>query len=180
MQTQAPVVLCLDNDPNALFLTMRSLEAAGYSVLTAADGPTALAKVASGAVDAVVFDHGLAGITGEQLAVEISRVQPHVPKLFFTARRTVSSGAGRFIEAFCSKTNGPRALLELLANLLGLKQADDGAVSLHAHIAIARLGIDWAAPQEHMSLPDRPRTSKGKHRPRVAPQAVMASAAAAR
>ena len=82
--TSNRVVLCVDDDAALLALRCLVLSGAGYDVLTAADGPTALELFRRIQVNLVITDHCLPGLTGAQLAAEMKRLKPAVPIVLFS------------------------------------------------------------------------------------------------
>jgi DNA-binding response OmpR family regulator len=73
------VILCIDDEPVALETRRLVLVHAGYTVLTACDGPSGLGVFRDQHIDLVITDHLLPGQTGCQLAKEMKRVKPEVP-----------------------------------------------------------------------------------------------------
>ncbi|HYZ61634.1 MAG TPA: ATP-binding protein, partial [Acetobacteraceae bacterium] len=90
-------VLVVDDDALVLSSAAAMLEDLGYKVLTAPSGMEALAIVRAGtAIDVVVADQAMPGLTGVQLAAELGVLRPGLPVLLATgyAERAelVSSG----------------------------------------------------------------------------------------
>jgi DNA-binding response OmpR family regulator len=80
-----PTVLVVDDEPDVLHLLRDFLEAAGFQVVTMADGDSALAALAERAVDCVVLDVMLPGRSGFDVCRAI-RASRDVPILFLSAR----------------------------------------------------------------------------------------------
>jgi CheY-like chemotaxis protein len=78
------VILCVDDEASALGLRCLVLSSAGYEVLTAADGPSALELFGCIHVDLVITDHWLPGLTGTQVAAEMKRLKPAIPIVLFS------------------------------------------------------------------------------------------------
>ena len=78
-------VLVVEDEPKILEVVRDYLAGAGFSVATAADGPSALARARSDPPDLVVLDLGLPGIDGLDVARELQRRGP-VPIIMLTAR----------------------------------------------------------------------------------------------
>jgi CheY-like chemotaxis protein len=138
---KAPVVLCVDDNPSLLSLLRITLEGEGYSVLTATSGQAALKTFAAQAVDAVVLDYEMPGMNGAQVAREMKRIKPQVPKVMFTSNSGAPAQAAAVIEAFCPKARGVRSLVSHIHRFLDA--ATSRTMSVHTHFAIARLGVDW-------------------------------------
>jgi two-component system, OmpR family, response regulator len=77
-------ILIVDDDPRLRDLVRLALERAGYAVITAADGQSALTRAAREAPDLIVLDVGLPEMTGFEACRRI-RARSDVPILFLTA-----------------------------------------------------------------------------------------------
>ncbi len=78
-------ILVVDDDPNLRTLVSLALTRAGYSVITAADGQTALMQATREAPDLIVLDQGLPEMDGLEVCRRI-RARSEVPIIFLTAR----------------------------------------------------------------------------------------------
>lgn len=81
-------ILVADDEPNLRDSIRRTLETAGYRVLTAGDGEKALALLESHPVDLILADVAMPGMNGYQLHERV-REDPQwtaVPFIFLTAR----------------------------------------------------------------------------------------------
>jgi DNA-binding response OmpR family regulator len=81
----ARTVLVVEDEPKILGVVRDYLIDAGFSVTTAADGPTALARARAVPPDLVVLDLGLPGLDGIDVARELHR-RSAVPIIMLTAR----------------------------------------------------------------------------------------------
>ncbi len=63
-----PTILCIDNDVDFLELEKNSLEAEGYTVVIASDGPTGITLASKSPVDAVVLAFKMPDMDGGQVA----------------------------------------------------------------------------------------------------------------
>jgi CheY-like chemotaxis protein len=109
-----PLVLCVDDDQGILDLTRMALESSGFRVLTANGGRAALEAFAVSPVDAVVLDYEMPGMNGDQVAQEMMRMKPHVPKLLFSANMGISSDETRTFQGYCPK---PASLFTLTSQV---------------------------------------------------------------
>ena len=85
MVAMARTVLVVEDEPKILEVVRDYLVDAGFSVTTAADGPSALTLARAVAPDLVVLDLGLPGLDGIDVARELHRRSP-VPIIMLTAR----------------------------------------------------------------------------------------------
>lgn len=72
-------VLCIDDEGTPLKVRKMVLEMAGYSVLTATDPRFAMQLFTASAVDVVISDHPLQGMTRTELAAKMKRLKPRIP-----------------------------------------------------------------------------------------------------
>ncbi len=71
-------ILVVDDDPNLRSLVSLALDRAGFTVITAADGQTALMQAAREAPDLIVLDQGLPELDGLEVCRRI-RARSEVP-----------------------------------------------------------------------------------------------------
>jgi len=109
-------VLIVDDQLELRSIHGAALQSHGYSVLTAADGPRALASARAAHPDIIVLDHSLPGLTGVEVATEL-RDDPRtadIPIIMLTAhaygavgRKARAAGCVAFLAKPCT----PRRLL---------------------------------------------------------------------
>src|SRR5260370_8277127 len=78
-------ILVVDDEPRIVQLVRDYLEHGGFTVLTAADGPSALRTARTGRPDLVVLDLSLPGLDGLDVARSLRR-DGVVPIIMLTAR----------------------------------------------------------------------------------------------
>jgi DNA-binding response OmpR family regulator len=78
-------ILVVDDEPRIATLARDYLEHAGFAVLTAGDGPSALATIRQRRPDLVVLDLGLPGLDGLDVTRELRRSST-IPIVMLTAR----------------------------------------------------------------------------------------------
>jgi DNA-binding response OmpR family regulator len=78
-------ILVVDDEPRIATLARDYLEHAGFAVVTAGDGPTALATVRQRRPDLVVLDLGLPGLDGLDVTRQLRR-DSSIPIVMLTAR----------------------------------------------------------------------------------------------
>jgi len=84
--TSRSVVLIVDDDPRSLGMLYEALEQAGYSVVVALDGATALERLKLVSVDAVLLDAIMPGLSGFETCLQIkgNPILAHLPVIFMT------------------------------------------------------------------------------------------------
>jgi signal transduction histidine kinase/CheY-like chemotaxis protein len=92
-----PKHICvIDDEDTVRSTTAALLEAAGHTVITAADGPEGLALVAAHPVDLVITDLGMPGMTGWEVAERLKAADPRRPVILLTGwGQQVSAGPAR-------------------------------------------------------------------------------------
>lgn len=78
-------ILVVDDEPKIVQVARDYLAASGFAVLTAADGPSALAAARTAHLDLMVLDLGLPGLDGLDVARTLRRTH-HTPIIMLTAR----------------------------------------------------------------------------------------------
>jgi two-component system alkaline phosphatase synthesis response regulator PhoP len=111
----APVatVLVVDDEPQLLRLVSDYLEHAGFGVLTASDGPTALRTARTQHPDLVLLDLGLPGLDGLDVARSLRR-EGAVPIIMVTARADESDklvGLELGADDYVTKPFSPKELI---------------------------------------------------------------------
>jgi CheY-like chemotaxis protein len=111
------VILCVDDEENALTLRKRVLQKAGYEVLTALSGTEAFDILGSHRVDLVLTDHLMPGITGIELARQVKSLHSEIPVVLLSGVNEIPVDAD-VADAFLSKVEGPDRLCEKVAAVL--------------------------------------------------------------
>jgi len=167
-----PTVLVVDDDPGARLLVGSALEIAGFRVVTAADGASALTQYRAQPVDCIVLDVVMPGMSGFDVCAAL-RAQPdsrHVPVLMQTSlddmesvQRAYTAGA----TDFSSKGINPMLLAERVKFLVRSKQTQDQLRESEARVSylayydpltalpnrqrllqILEQQVAWAAPRQ--------------------------------
>ena len=113
------LILSVDDEPSILFTREKLLEAAGYKVLSAADGEAALNLFANNPVHLVLLDFAMPGMDGGAVAKELKRLNQTVPVIMVSAS-PLSEQALTCADCFVTKGQGPQVLLDQINQLLQL------------------------------------------------------------
>jgi two-component system alkaline phosphatase synthesis response regulator PhoP len=136
-------VLVVDDEPRIVDLARDYLEHAGFTVLTAADGPSALRAARTRKPDVLVLDLGLPGMDGLDVARELRR-DSSVPIVMLTARddeldRILGLEIGA--DDYVTKPFSPR---ELVARIRAILRRVDRQDEPSDRIEVAGVSIDVA------------------------------------
>ena len=88
MNSSAPLILIVDDEPHILYVMSVKLRDAGYRVITANDGKEGLALVLEQMPDLVITDFQMPYMTGVELCRKLKEYGPTsaIPALMLTAR----------------------------------------------------------------------------------------------
>ncbi|MEO8298854.1 MAG: HD domain-containing phosphohydrolase [Burkholderiales bacterium] len=86
-------VLCVDDEPNILSSLKRVLRAGGYLVITAGDGPQALARLEQIPIDIVISDMRMPGMDGAALLEQVQQRWPDTVRILLTGHADIGSTA---------------------------------------------------------------------------------------
>jgi len=118
MSLHRRLVLCIDDEVVGLQVRKMILERAGYTVLTAPDGPSGLEIFADHPIEAVILDYSMPGMDGGQVAAAMRTQKPTVPILLLSAYVALSPEITRNVDLYMTKGEGAPILLEKLNGLL--------------------------------------------------------------
>jgi DNA-binding response OmpR family regulator len=146
-------VLVVDDEPKIATLARDYLEHAGFAVLTAGDGPSALVAIRQRKPDLVVLDLGLPGLDGLDVTRAVRR-ESSIPIVMLTARDDeVDKILGLELGAddYLTKPFSPRELVaRVRAVLRRAERAPDAAETIRAGDVVLdlprmRVEVDGAA-----------------------------------
>lgn len=116
------IVLCADDEIEELTARKMVLESAGFKVLVARNGKDALDVFRSTAVDAVVLDYFMPGMTGLSVAREMKELRPEVPLVMLSGFASLPGETIGVVDAWVQKRD-VEVLLRELEKLIQLKTA---------------------------------------------------------
>lgn len=111
------VILCVDDEKTPLILRTSVLRKAGFEVVPAESAAGALAIIDSQAVDLVLTDMLMPGISGAELAREVKLRRPELPVVLLSGVNEIPTSAP-CVDLFLSKLEGPAVLCERLGEIL--------------------------------------------------------------
>ena len=124
--TAKPIILVVEDDAFVRDIFQRSLERAGYDVLTAAHGEEALASFRKGGIGLVVTDILMPELDGFRLTRTLKREAPSLPVIAISVINDVSDSRALVIAAgatlaVCKPVN-PHELVKLVRQFISPKQ----------------------------------------------------------
>jgi len=136
-----PTVLVVDDEPKIVQLARDYLEHAGFAVLTAGDGASALQAARVRAPDLIVLDLGLPGLDGLEVVRSI-RASASTPIVVLTARDTELDkllGLELGADDYVTKPFSPR---ELVARVRAVLRRSERAIEPREHLEVGELVLD--------------------------------------
>jgi DNA-binding response OmpR family regulator len=146
-------ILIVDDEQKIVQLARDYLEHAGFAVLTAYDGPTALQAARSGKPDLIVLDLGLPQLDGLDVTRSI-RKDSDVPIIMLTARSEESDkliGLELGADDYITKPFSPK---ELVARVRTVLRRADRSTSAEEIIRVADLTLD--IPRLRLTVANHP------------------------
>ncbi len=163
----AGLVLIVDDVPDNLAVLHDALDAAGYTVLVATDGASALLRAAQAEPDIVLLDAVMPGIDGFEVArrLKAGPETSHMPIIFMTGLTDTEHVLAAFdaggADYVTKPIRPPEVLARLSAHMLAARQARQARNALdafgHATIAVRLNDGDarlvWQTPLARRWLP---------------------------
>jgi CheY-like chemotaxis protein len=115
---QNPVVLCVDDEPIGLMVRAKLLELSGFSVITGADGPTALELFQSHNIDIVLLDYMMPRMHGGEVARALRSIDPSKPIIILSAYLTLPEDVTSVVDLCLVKGISPQELVSAIRRLL--------------------------------------------------------------
>lgn len=134
-------ILAVDDEPQILRFLKPSLEAAGYDVITAANGTDALKAAATAAPDLVLLDLGLPDIDGKEVITKL-RAWSKTPIIVVSARDRETEKIAALDLGADDYINKPFGIGELLARLRAALRHAAQQAGQHTNFTSGKLSVD--------------------------------------
>jgi DNA-binding response OmpR family regulator len=118
-ELQSGVLLCIDDNKDALESQRLFLESFGYTVLTAPSGARGLELASKYSVDVVIVDHRVPKMNGREVAIEMRRLRPLGPIILLAEAGEVPERTLNLVDALIAKNRLVSQLLPTIAQLRG-------------------------------------------------------------
>jgi CheY-like chemotaxis protein len=122
MNPRSQIVLCIDDNQDLLDCEKAFLESFGYTVLTAPSGGKGLELASLHSVDVVVVDYFMPDMNGQDVAMEMKRLQPQAPIIMLSGTADLPEQALEWVDAFVAKD---RLASQLLPAIVQLQECHD-------------------------------------------------------
>jgi|ERR1700691_565601 CheY-like chemotaxis protein len=122
MKPRSQIVLCIDDNQDLLDCEKAFLESFGYTVLTAPSGGKGLELASLHSVDVVVVDYFMPDMNGQDVAMEMKRLQPQAPIIMLSGTADLPEQALEWVDAFVAKD---RLASQLLPAIVQLQECHD-------------------------------------------------------
>jgi DNA-binding NarL/FixJ family response regulator len=166
-RSRAGVVLIVDDVPDNLAVLHDALDAAGYTVLVATDGASALQRAAQAEPDIVLLDALMPGLDGFEVArrLKAGPETAHIPIVFMTGLTDTEHVLAAFeaggVDYVTKPIRPPEVLARISAQMQAARQARQARNALdaygHATIAVRLDGrlarLVWQTPLARRWLP---------------------------
>ena len=167
-RSHAGLVLIVDDVPDNLAVLHDALDAAGYTVLVATDGASALHRAAQAEPDIVLLDAVMPGIDGFEVArrLKAGPDTAHIPIIFMTGLTDTEHVLAAFeaggVDYVTKPIRAPEVLARMAAHMLAARQARQARNALdaygHATLAVrlesANAKLVWQTPLARRWLPE--------------------------
>lgn len=117
------LILSVDDEPNIVYTRQMLLESAGYAVVNASGGNSALHRFSVDPIDLVLLDYYMPDLNGDLVAAEMKQRKPLVPIIMISASLGVAERVSPFVDSFIAKGDGPEVLLATIQHLLSTARA---------------------------------------------------------
>jgi CheY-like chemotaxis protein len=111
-------ILCIDDEELGLLVRKMTLEAEGYDVSIASDGPSGLDLFNSQSFDLVLLDHSMPGMNGGQVAEQLRQRSPRTPIVLLSAYVTLPEEHVAMVDAYITKGESTDLLLTTIRQLI--------------------------------------------------------------
>lgn len=118
-------ILVVEDEEGIVEFLRRGLEAAGYTMRVAGDGPTGVAMALDDDVDLVLLDLGLPGLPGEDVLRRVRERRPTLPIIVLTAKESVPDRVANLNAGADDYVVKPFSFSELLARIRARLRSGD-------------------------------------------------------
>lgn len=117
MTTDSITILVVDDEEIPRKLRSLILQKQGYQIVAAASGKEALELLNAGAVQLVLSDQMMPGMTGTELTKIVKSTHPALPVILNSGVNEIPADA-IYADRFVSKVGGPELLFKIIAEVL--------------------------------------------------------------
>jgi DNA-binding response OmpR family regulator len=127
-------ILCIDDDHRVFEFHRAVLAGSSYTVLTALDGPSGIARTRNHPVDAIVLDFNIAGMDGSAMAQALITEHPTIPVVVCSdCVDDIPESLKWFADALLERTDGPEALIPTIGKLTNISISNSGKSAIRVN-----------------------------------------------
>jgi len=142
MTDRKPRILVVEDDQALMLGLQENVRVAGYEVLTAADGPSALAAARDRKPDLILLDVMLPGLSGYEVCRKLREEGVRTPVIMLTARQDEFDKLHGFETGADDYVTKPFSLRELLARIKAVLARGERAPATPARYAFGECVVD--------------------------------------
>ena len=118
-----PALLYVDDKPARLEVLKTILEARGYQVITALNGPDGLRSFLTHKIKLAILDYYMPSMDGGAVALQMRQLRSDIPIIIFSGALTLPDRVMAAIDGFINTSEEPEVLMARIAELVPLPQA---------------------------------------------------------
>ncbi|MEO5936514.1 MAG: response regulator [Terriglobales bacterium] len=118
-----PALLYVDDKPARLEVLKAILEARGYQVITALNGPDGLRSFLTHKIKLAILDYYMPSMDGGAVALQMRQLRSDIPIIIFSGALTLPDRVMAAIDGFINTSEEPEVLLAKIAELVPIPQA---------------------------------------------------------
>ena len=113
-----PIILCVDDEPDGLYLRRLILERSGYRVIAATHPARALDMMEEQCVDVAVIDYQMPQMNGAVLSAHMKRKTPRLKVIMLSGASNIPQEGLGSVDCFVSKGDGMPRVLKIISGFL--------------------------------------------------------------
>jgi DNA-binding response OmpR family regulator len=136
-------ILIIEDDRAILKALETNLQAEGYQIESATDGPTGLERAQDPSQDLILLDLMLPRLSGEEICQTLRRSGVTTPVLFLTAKGEEDQRVAGFELGADDYVSKPFSMRELLGRIQAILKRAAGQKHLLAHYRFGEVSVDF-------------------------------------
>lgn len=113
-----PIILCVDDEPDGLYLRRLILERSGYTVIASTHPARALDMMEQQHVDVALIDYQMPQMNGAVLSAHMKKKTPRLKVIMFSGASDIPEEGLGSVDCFVSKGDGMPRVLKIISGFL--------------------------------------------------------------